>query len=272
MAVKRIFLDPSRCIGCRACVTACRECDTHKGQSMIYIDYINRGNTVATSPSLCMHCEEPVAPCAQVCPAQAILISPDGVVQQADESRCINIRNCVYVCPFGIPKFDTSGNYMRKCNLCYDRTSIGKPPMCSSVCPSQAIFYGTYEEFMQAGRGTQGAKPVNVFYFGRQRVRTRNYVVMHEDDDALDLMALAAEASLGSVAHTPPSTLGNESEPWVEADTAGIPEREAPPRPWAPRTAPGAPTTPAPEQDPGQQPGRQPDRSTPTPERVPTAP
>ncbi len=263
MAVKRMFLDPSRCIGCRACVAACRECDTHKGQSMIYIDYINRGNTVATSPSLCMHCEQPLAPCAQVCPAQAILVSPDGVVHQADESRCINSRNCVYVCPFGIPKFDTSGNYMRKCNLCYDRASIGKSPMCSSVCPTQAIFYGTYEEFMQAGRGDQGAKPVNVFYFGQQRLRTRNYVVMHEDDDALDLMALAAEASLGAVAQTPPSTLGEESAPWVDADAAGIPERVAPPRPWAPRTAPQAPTTPAP---------MQPGTPSTAPERVPTAP
>ena len=43
MAVKRIFLDPSRCIGCRSCVAACRECDTHKGESMIFIDYINAG-------------------------------------------------------------------------------------------------------------------------------------------------------------------------------------------------------------------------------------
>jgi Fe-S-cluster-containing dehydrogenase component len=269
MAVKRIFLDPARCIGCRACVAACRECDTHKGQSMIYIDYINRGNTVATSPSLCMHCEEPVAPCAQVCPAQAILISPDGVVQQADDSRCINSRNCVYVCPFGIPKFDTSGAYMRKCNLCYDRTSIGKPPMCSSVCPTQAIFYGTYEEFIQAGRATQGAKPVNVFYFGQQRVRTRNYVVMRDEDDALDLMALAAEASLGAVAQTPPATLGDETEPWVEADAAGIPQRVAPPRPWAPRTAPQTPATPSPEREPAPQ---HPDAPIPNPERVPTAP
>jgi Fe-S-cluster-containing dehydrogenase component len=231
---------------------------------MMYIDYINRGTTVATSPSLCMHCEEPTAPCAQVCPAQAILISPDGVVQQADDSRCINIRNCVYVCPFGIPKFDTTGNYMRKCNLCYDRTSIGKPPMCASVCPTQAIFYGTYEEFMLAGRATQGAKPVNVFYFGRQRVKTRNYIVMREEDDALDLMALAAEASHGAVAGTPTQTLGAESEPWMEADAAGIPQRVAPPRPWAPRTAPETPTTPTPEQDSGTR--------TPGPERVPTAP
>ena len=60
--VKRIFLDPSRCIGCRSCVAACRECDTHKGESMIYIDYLERHNTVASSPTLCMHCEEPLAP------------------------------------------------------------------------------------------------------------------------------------------------------------------------------------------------------------------
>ena len=105
MAVKRIFLDPSRCIGCRSCVAACRECDTHKGESMIYIDFIERENTVATSPTLCMHCEDPLAPCAQVCPAQAILVSPDGVVHQADETRCIYCRNCVFACPFGVPKF-----------------------------------------------------------------------------------------------------------------------------------------------------------------------
>ena len=64
--VKRIFLDPSRCIGCRSCVAACRECDTHKGESMIYIDFVERHNTVASSPTLCMHCEDPLAPCAQV--------------------------------------------------------------------------------------------------------------------------------------------------------------------------------------------------------------
>jgi hypothetical protein len=110
--------------------------------------------------------------------------------------------------------------------------------MCASVCPTQAIFYGTYEEFVQAGRMRQGAKPVNVFYFGRQRLQTRNYIVMTNQDDALDLMALAAEASLGAIATTPEATLASQSEPWVEADAAGIPQREAPPRPWAPRTEP----------------------------------
>jgi Fe-S-cluster-containing dehydrogenase component len=246
MAVKRIFLDPSRCIGCRACVAACRECETHKGETMIFIDYIDRGNTVATSPTLCMHCEEPLAPCAQVCPAQAILVSPDGVVHQAEESRCINIRNCVYACPFGVPKFDSPARVMRKCNLCYDRTSIGLPPMCASVCPTQAIFYGTYEEWLAEGRGAQGAKPVNVFYFGKQRVQTRNYVVMREQDDALDLLALAEEASLGALPDLPTPLTGRESMPWADAETAGIPQRRAPAEPWTPRTSPA---TPVPERE-----------------------
>jgi hypothetical protein len=135
---------------------------------------------------------------------------------------------------------------MRKCNLCYDRTSVGKPPMCTSVCPTQALFYGTYEEWVQAGRGQQGAKPVNVFYFGQQRVRTRNYVVMREQDDALDLMALAEEAQLGNLGNVPISTTAQESEAWVEAGNAGIPERSAPPQPWAPRTPQEVPAQPVP--------------------------
>jgi len=252
MAVKRLFLDPSRCIGCRACVAACRECDTHKGETMVFIDYLDRGNTVGTSPSVCMHCEEPLAPCAQVCPAQAILISSDGVVHQADVTRCINIRNCVYVCPFGIPKFDVLGRYMRKCNLCYDRTSVGLPPMCASVCPTEAIFYGTYDEWIAAGRGQQGARPVNVFYFGQQRLRTRNYVVMRQEQDALDLMAVAEAVTLGDYPDLPEATANRDSAPWAEASEAGIPERTAPPRPWAPRVAPDEPEKPTPSHDPGQ--------------------
>jgi Fe-S-cluster-containing dehydrogenase component len=238
--MKRIFLDATRCIGCRSCVAACRECDTHKGESMIYIDYIERRNTVATSPTLCMHCEEPLAPCAQVCPAQAILVSADGIVHQADETRCIGCQNCVYACPFGVPKFQVAQRYMRKCNMCYDRTSQDKAPMCATVCPTQALFYGTYEEFVAAGRTQQGAKPVNQFAFGKQHVRTRNYVILTEQTETLDLLAMATEAQLGRLAPAPMED--QEVEPWVDAETAGIPSRTAPPQPWAPRP----PTTPAP--------------------------
>ncbi len=231
--IKRIFLDPSRCIGCRSCVAACRECDTHKGESMIYIDFVERHNTVASSPTLCMHCEDPLAPCAQVCPAQAILVSPDGVVQSADETRCIYCENCGYACPFGVPKFNIAGHYMQKCNLCYDRTSQGKGPMCATVCPTQAIFYGTYEEWVVAGRGKQGAKPVNTFYFGRQKLRSRNYVVMREEDEELDILALVDAVNRST--EMPQALPVQETEQWVDAETAGIPQRIVPPQPWTPR-------------------------------------
>ena len=42
------FVDPSRCIGCQACVNACAECDTHRGSPMIHVDYIDRANSIAT--------------------------------------------------------------------------------------------------------------------------------------------------------------------------------------------------------------------------------
>jgi ferredoxin len=44
------FIDPSRCIGCQACVQACSECDTHKGESMIHLEYVDRASSVQTVP------------------------------------------------------------------------------------------------------------------------------------------------------------------------------------------------------------------------------
>ncbi len=35
------FIDPNRCIGCQACVQACTECDTHRGESMIHLEYVS---------------------------------------------------------------------------------------------------------------------------------------------------------------------------------------------------------------------------------------
>ena len=31
---------------------------------------------------------------------------------------------------------------MMKCDMCYDRTSVGLRPMCATVCPSQALSFG----------------------------------------------------------------------------------------------------------------------------------
>lgn len=173
---------------------------------MIMVDFIDRGMSMATQPTLCMHCQDPVAPCAQVCPVLAIQISPDGVVHQAEPSRCIGCRNCVYACPFGVPKFDNEARLMKKCNLCYDRTSQGLQPWCAQACPTQAIWYGDYEEFVNQREG----RAVNVTGFGHQDVRTKVYHVLPQETERLDVAMLLAEAEAASF-----SADGKREEAWV---------------------------------------------------------
>lgn len=168
------------------------------------VDFIDRTYSVATQPTVCMHCEDPVAPCAQVCPVMAILITPQGVVQQADASRCIACRNCVYACPFGVPKIDLSARLMKKCNLCYDRTSQGLQPWCAQACPTDALWYGTYEQFATERKG----KAIRQTRFGTQDVRTRVYHVMPSWRTRLEVSGTAvAERGVGAVQEG--------EEPWV---------------------------------------------------------
>jgi Fe-S-cluster-containing dehydrogenase component len=162
------FIDPSRCIGCNACIQACMECNTHKGQSMIQLDFVDRERSTQTVPVVCMHCDSPT--CAEVCPADAIKRTEDGVVQTARKPRCIACNNCVLACPFGVPKMNTKMNLMMKCDMCYDRTSVGLKPMCASVCPSQALAFRTRDEMLEM---RPNAKPVNTFRFGNQLIRTK---------------------------------------------------------------------------------------------------
>ena len=167
------YIDPSRCIGCQACVQACSECDTHRGDSMIHLEYVDRSHSVQTVPVVCMHCEQPT--CAEVCPADAIKRTGDGVVQSARKPRCIACGNCVLACPFGVPEVYIDRQIMMKCDMCYDRSSVGKKPMCTTVCPSQALFYGTREQIEQL---RPQSTPVNRFQFGNHTISTRVYMMV----------------------------------------------------------------------------------------------
>lgn len=170
--MQQLFIDGNRCIGCRACVEACSECPGHGGFSMIHLDELERATSVQTAPTVCMHCADPA--CASVCPADAIKTDPDGVVLSAAVERCIGCGNCALACPFGVPKIDVRRELMMKCDLCYDRTSVGKAPMCATVCPSGALFYGTHEEVQDRRQ----ARPLDVFAFGEHVVATRNAVMV----------------------------------------------------------------------------------------------
>ncbi len=177
------YVDTSRCIGCQACVEACEECDTHRGVSMINFDYVDRPSSIATAAFVCFHCEDPT--CAQVCPADAIKKGVDGIVQSALKARCIGCSNCVLACPFGIPKIFPEYQQMMKCDMCYDRTSVGKRPMCATVCPSQALAYVRPEDIARDRR----EKPVSEFVFGNARVSTKVFMMAPagRDEIAIDV-------------------------------------------------------------------------------------
>jgi Fe-S-cluster-containing dehydrogenase component len=188
------FIDPNRCIGCQSCVQACGECDTHKGHPMIHLEYIDRPHSTQTAPVICMHCDQPT--CAEVCPADAIKRTGDGVVQTARKPRCIACNNCGLACPFGVPKMKTELRLMMKCDMCYDRTSAGKRPMCATVCPSGALFFGPREQIEQLRPRSQ---PINRFQFGGQAITTKVNIMTPKAAHAeyVDVTAAMDEQAIG---------------------------------------------------------------------------
>ena len=190
------YIDPERCIGCQACINACAECDTHKGVSMITVDYLDRPNSIATVPAICMHCDDPT--CAEVCPADAIKKGEDGVVQSALKPRCIACSNCVLACPFGIPTVHIGPELMMKCDMCYDRTSVGLRPMCATVCPSQALSFGPADVIARQ----RLAVPTRDFQFGAQHVKTKVFMMAPASEPVIavnveDYMQGGADGSEG---------------------------------------------------------------------------
>ena len=194
MSELAFFIDYSRCIGCQACVQACEECDTHRGRSLIHLETIERRDSVQTAPQVCMHCEDPI--CAQVCPADAIKQTADGVVQSSLKPRCIGCSNCVLACPFGVPKYDGAVDQMMKCDMCYDRTSTGRRPMCATVCPSGALAFTTIEEIMRTRQG----RAVNDWQFGDEHVRTKVFVLVPTEVTRVDVAVIP----LNSLRRSPP--------------------------------------------------------------------
>ena len=107
-----------------------------------------------------MHCEQPT--CAEVCPADAIKRTDDGVVQTRAQAALHRLQQLRARLPVRrARRCDVDRELMMKCDMCYDRTSVGKKPMCATVCPSQALFFGTREE-IGAAAAVDADEPVPV--------------------------------------------------------------------------------------------------------------
>lgn len=91
-----VTADPGRCIGCNTCMAGCAT--VHRAEGLQAHPRLTVTRTAdVTAPVLCRHCED--APCAHVCPVNAIWLAEDQVV--LDEKRCIGCKMCALACPFG---------------------------------------------------------------------------------------------------------------------------------------------------------------------------
>jgi formate dehydrogenase iron-sulfur subunit len=163
---KAILYDSTLCIGCKACEGACAErwglpyTDKVAAEEKISAHKLTAIETHGAhySRRLCMNCLQPA--CVSVCPVGALRKTSLGpVVYDAD--KCIGCRYCMQACPFQVPSYEWNSRLpkMRKCDMCYERQSQGKPTACAEACPAGATISGERDDLLAEARKRIAARP-----------------------------------------------------------------------------------------------------------------
>jgi len=176
-----MVIDLTRCIGCTACIAACKmKNGLPKGvqwNNMVYDEQGTYPNVRRLlMPKACQQCADP--PCVKVCPTGASHKRADGIVL-VDYSKCIGCKYCIAVCPYdarqfipGLQPYYQSGltpleltwqaqhqtGVVEKCTFCADKIDAGvaqglKPgvdrdatPSCVITCPTSARIFGDLDD------------------------------------------------------------------------------------------------------------------------------
>lgn len=195
-----MLYDSTLCIGCQACVDACREAnfvdvdnvpvnlagwngantwDTVQdldGETLNVIQ-VWRDGTGATKDAEtdgfafmkrhCLHCVD--ASCVSVCPVSAMLKDPETGIVSYDPDACIGCRYCSYACPFGVPQFDLDETFgqIHKCEMCRHLQAKGQIPACCDVCPTGASLFGPVEMLQAEAKARLATEPGSTYSFPR---------------------------------------------------------------------------------------------------------
>jgi formate dehydrogenase iron-sulfur subunit len=163
------LIDISRCIGCKACQSACYEWNDVRDDVGVVdgtynnpIDLTDRSWTVMRFyeeeigdrglqwlivKDGCLHCQEPG--CLKACPAPGAIIQYSNGIVDFMQDNCIGCGYCQTGCPFNIPRFGVKDSKAYKCTLCSDRVAVGLEPACIKSCPTQALSFGSKEDMLE---------------------------------------------------------------------------------------------------------------------------
>lgn len=169
-----LLYDATLCIGCKACVAACKEANNNppefstedklwdtpldtSGYTFNIIKMYRNGtmqakdaevNGFAFMKTSCMHCADPS--CVSACPVSAMIKDPVTGIVAYDADICVGCRYCVVACPFGIPKYqyDSPTGKIGKCELCRHRYKDGHYSACAEVCPTGATLFGKTSDLL----------------------------------------------------------------------------------------------------------------------------
>jgi dimethyl sulfoxide reductase iron-sulfur subunit len=165
----------ARCIGCNACVVACKTENQLPDSIFFTRTFVEEVGTFPKVsrvyvPTLCNHCED--APCEKACPSGATYTRDDGIVM-VDQDRCIGCSACAVACPYDArsmieqpkenrglfgggeaPPADADPNVpdrwragtVVKCDFCSRRVDQGLSPACVAVCPTEARIFGDLDD------------------------------------------------------------------------------------------------------------------------------
>ncbi|MES2117912.1 MAG: formate dehydrogenase subunit beta [Pseudomonadota bacterium] len=160
------LIDVSKCIGCKACQTACMEWNDLRDEVGENAGVYDNPNDLSPQSWTvmrfsehetgdgnlewlirkdgCMHCEDPG--CLKACPAPGAIVQYTNGIVDFHQENCIGCGYCVAGCPFDVPRISKKDSRAYKCTLCSDRVAVGQEPACVKTCPTGAIVFGTKED------------------------------------------------------------------------------------------------------------------------------
>ena len=173
MAKMGMVFDLKACIGCNACVVACKQ-ENSLPDGVFFTKTLSEEYGVfplanrVYIPTICNHCED--APCEKVCPSGATYTRDDGIVM-VDDDKCIGCSSCSVACPYDqrtqmdaqnfldglfgngeLTPFEEQGygrytpGTVTKCDFCSQRVDVGLDPACVSSCPTRCMHFGSLDD------------------------------------------------------------------------------------------------------------------------------